>query len=42
MIRSVLFCAVLMVSLAACSDKHEQAPPKTGAAATAPAAREIF
>ena len=39
MIRSVLFCAVLMVSLAACSDKHEQAPPpKTGASATTPAA----
>ena len=39
--RFCLLAAVLMLSLAACSDKHEQAPPKTGAAATAPAAPQV-
>jgi mono/diheme cytochrome c family protein len=39
--RYWLLTAVLMLSLAACSDKHEQAPPGTGATATTPAAPTV-
>lgn len=39
--RFWLLTAVLMLPLAACSDKHEQAPPGTGATVTTPAAPTV-
>jgi mono/diheme cytochrome c family protein len=41
MIRRYLLCAGLILLFAACSDKQEQAPPKTGAAVTAQAAATV-